>query len=338
MTIKVGINGFGRIGRQVLKIIHQRYQGQLEIVAINSLRSPNALAYLLKYDSTYGRYNAVVESTEDHILVDGKPIRILAGSEPSQIPWADSGTEIVIEATGRFRQATKYSGHLEHGAKKVIITAPSAGVDVTIVPGVNQDRYDPSVHNIISGASCTTSCVAPVAKVLHDDFGIRRGFLSTIHAYTTSQPVLDRWQENPRRARAAAMNIIPTTTGASRVLAEVIPELKGKIDGIAFRVPIPTVSLLDFVADVEREEITPEEVNHSFRVAAADSLKGILEVCDEELVSTDFIGTTASATVDAPSTLVVGSNMTKVLAWYDNEWGYSCRIADLVAYVAERGL
>jgi len=338
MTTRIGLNGFGRIGQQVLRIVGQSNQEKLEVVAVSSRRKPSLLAHLFKYDSTYGRYSGTVESTEDSIVVDGKPIKILPALEPSQMPWGDCGVDLVVEATGSYRDAAKVAGHLEHGAKKVIITAPGRGVDISIVFGVNEGQYNPATHKIISAASCTTNCLCPVVKVLLDNFGIRRGFLTTVHGYTNDQVILDKSHADLRRARAAAINIIPTTTGAARAVADVLPEVKGKIDGIALRVPVVTGSIVDFVADVEKEKVSVEEVNQALRTAAEGYLKGILEFCDEELVSTDFIGSTASAIVDGPSTAVIDGNMVKVLAWYDNEWGYSCRVVDLAAYMAEKGL
>jgi glyceraldehyde 3-phosphate dehydrogenase len=339
MTTRIGINGFGRIGRQILRIVQQQsYKQKLEVVAVSSRRKTDLLAHLFKYDSTYGRYSGTVESTEDSIVVDGKPVKVLPALEPSQIPWGDCDVELVVEATGIYRDAAKVAGHLEHGAKKVIITAPGRGVDLNICFGINEGQYNPATHKIISAASCTTNCLCPVVKVLLDNFGIRRGFLTTVHAYTNDQVILDKSHADLRRARAAAINIIPTTTGAARAVADVLPEVKGKIDGIALRVPTVTVSIVDFVADVEREKVSVEEVNQALQTAAHGDLKGILEFCDEELVSTDFIGSTASSIVDGPSTAVIDNNMVKVLAWYDNEWGYSCRVVDLAAYMAEKGL
>ncbi len=339
MTTRIGINGFGRIGRQILRIVQQQsYKQKLEVVAVSSRRKTDLLAHLFKYDSTYGRYSGTVESTEDSIVVDGKPVKVLPALEPSQIPWGDCDVELVVEATGIYRDAAKVAGHLEHGAKKVIITAPGRGVDLNICFGINEGQYNPATHKIISAASCTTNCLCPVVKVLLDNFGIRRGFLTTVHAYTNDQVILDKSHADLRRARAAAINIIPTTTGAARAVADVLPEVKGKIDGIALRVPTVTVSIVDFVADVEREKVSVEEVNQALQTAAHGDLKGILEFCDEELVSTDFIGSTASSIIDGPSTAVIDNNMVKVLAWYDNEWGYSCRVVDLAAYMAEKGL
>jgi len=330
--MRVGINGFGRIGRQVLKIIYQRYSDELEVGAINSMRTPSALAHLLKYDSTYGRYNGAVESDQDSIIISGKRVKVLSGSEPSQIPWANCGIDIVIESTGQYIERSKASGHLKKGARKVIITAISPDADITIIPGINEEQYNPVTHSIISAASCTTNCIAPVAKVLLEDFGIQRGFLTTIHAYTMNQVILDRWHRDWRRGRAAGINIIPTTTGAAVALARVIPELKGKIDGLALRVPAQA-SLIDFVADLNKE-VTVEQINQTFQAAAEGSLHGILEFCSEPLVSSDFIGNPASAIVDGLSTMVIGGNTVKVIAWYDNEWGYSSRIVDLISYIA----
>ncbi|MCL0088605.1 type I glyceraldehyde-3-phosphate dehydrogenase, partial [Dehalococcoidia bacterium] len=293
--------------------------------------------HLLKYDSNYGRYPGTVEATEDAIIVDGKKIMVVTERDPGKIAWSDFGVEIVVESTGLFTDATRAATHLNGGAKKVIITAPAKNEDLTVVLGVNEDRYDPAKHRIISNASCTTNCIAPVVKVLHQSFGVSKGLMSTIHAYTNDQRILDMFHKDLRRARAAAMNIIPTTTGAAKAVAMVIPELVGRIHGIAFRVPVSTVSLVDFVADLERE-VTIEEVNSALRAAAEGPLKGILEFCDEPLVSIDFKGNPASSIVDGLSTIVIGGNMVKVLSWYDNEWGYSCRTADIAAYIAEKGL
>ncbi len=337
MVTKIGINGFGRIGRLTLKAINQYYNGKLEVAAVNDLTDTKTNAHLLKWDSTYGRYPGKVEATEDSIIVDGKKIKVLAERDPSNIPWGDYGADIVIESTGLFRDATKAAAHLQGGAKKVLISAPGKNEDITIVLGVNEDQYDPKRHNIISNASCTTNCIAPVVKVLHQSFGISKGLMNTIHAYTNDQRLLDMYHKDLRRARAAAMNIIPTTTGAAKAVAQVIPELKGKLHGLSLRVPTVTVSIVDFVADLDKE-VTVEQVNQAFRAAAEGPLNGILEYCEEELVSIDFKGNPASSIFDAPSTMVIGGNMVKVLAWYDNEWGYSCRLADLAAYVVSKGL
>ncbi|MCL0089450.1 type I glyceraldehyde-3-phosphate dehydrogenase [Dehalococcoidia bacterium] len=337
MATRIGINGFGRIGRQVLKAINDYHAGELEVVAVNDLTDTRTNAHLLKYDSNYGRYPGTVEATEDAIIVDGKKIRVVTERDPGKIAWSDFGVEIVVESTGLFTDATRAAAHLNGGAKKVIITAPAKNEDLTVVLGVNEDRYDPAKHRIISNASCTTNCIAPVVKVLHQSFGVSKGLMSTIHAYTNDQRILDMFHKDLRRARAAAMNIIPTTTGAAKAVAMVIPELVGRIHGLAFRVPVSTVSLVDFVADLERE-VTIEEVNSALRTAAEGPLKGILEFCDEPLVSIDFKGNPASSIVDGLSTIVIGGNMVKVLSWYDNEWGYSCRTGDIAAYMAKKGL
>ncbi|MCL0081623.1 type I glyceraldehyde-3-phosphate dehydrogenase [Dehalococcoidia bacterium] len=337
MATRIGINGFGRIGRQVLKAINDYHAGELEVVAVNDLTDTRTNAHLLKYDSNYGRYPGTVEATEDAIIVDGKKIRVVTERDPAKIAWSDFGVEIVVESAGLFTDATRAAAHLNGGAKKVIITAPAKNEDLTVVLGVNEDRYDPAKHRIISNASCTTNCIAPVVKVLHQSFGVSKGLMSTIHAYTNDQRILDMFHRDLRRARAAAMNIIPTTTGAAKAVAMVIPELVGRIHGLAFRVPVSTVSLVDFVADLERE-VTIEEVNSALQAAAEGPLKGILEFCDEPLVSIDFKGNPASSIVDGLSTIVIGGNMVKVLSWYDNEWGYSCRTADMAAYMARKGL
>lgn len=336
MAVKIGINGFGRIGRLVFRAITQHYAGRLEIVAINDLTDARTNAHLLKYDSTYGMYLGKVEAASDGIVVNGKKVKVLAERDPAKIPWRALGADIVIESTGLFTDASKAAAHLQNGAKKVIISAPAKGEDITIVLGVNEDKYDPEKHRVISNASCTTNCIAPVVKVLHENFGVVRGFMSTIHAYTNDQRLLDMYHSDLRRARAAAINIVPTTTGAARAIGLVIPELKGKLDGVAYRVPVPTVSMCDFVADLEKE-VTVEDVNGAFKSAARDKLNGILRYCDEPLVSSDFKGDPASSIFDALSTMAMG-NMVKVLAWYDNEWGYSCRLADLALYIASKGL
>ena len=337
MTTKIGINGFGRIGRLALRAVNQYRKDELEIAAINDLTDTKTNAHLLKWDSTYGPYPGKIETTEDSIIVDGKEIKVLSERDPGNIPWQDYGVDIVIESTGLFTDATKAAAHLKGGVKKVLISAPARNEDITIVPGVNEDQYDPAKHNIISNASCTTNCIAPVVKILHQNFGISKGLMTTIHAYTNDQRLLDMFHKDLRRARAAAMNIVPTTTGAARAVTQVIPELKGRIHGLAFRIPVPTVSIVDFVADLDKE-VTVEQVNQAFQAAAEGALSGILEYCQDELVSLDFKGNPASSIVDAPSTMVIGGNMVKVLAWYDNEWGYSCRLADLAAYVADKGL
>ncbi len=337
MAVKVGINGFGRIGRQVLRAISQHHPGKLEVAVINDLTDTKTNAHLLRWDSNYGSYPGKVESTADSIIVDGKAIKVLAERDPAKIRWADFGVGIVLECSGFFTDAAKAAAHLQGGAKKVLISAPATGEDITIVLGVNDNKYDPAKHRIISNASCTTNCVAPVVKVLHQNFGISKGLMSTIHAYTNDQKILDQFHRDLRRARAAALSIIPTTTGAAKAVAQVMPELKGKIHGVAFRVPTATVSVCDFVANLEKET-TAEAVNQAFLAASKGPLKGILEYCEEELVSIDFKGNPASSILDAPSTMVLGGNMVKVLAWYDNEWGYSCRLADLAVLVADKGL
>ncbi len=337
MVTRVGINGFGRIGRQSLKAILERHPGDLEVVAVNDLTDTKTNAHLLKYDSTYGRFPGEVETTPDSLIVNGHTVKVISQRDPAQIPWGKLGVEIVVESTGLFTDAPKAAAHLKGGAKKVIISAPAKGEDITIVLGVNEDMYDPHVHNIISNASCTTNCLAPTAKVLNDAFGIERGLMNTIHSYTNDQRILDQVHKDLRRARSAAVNIIPTTTGAARALALVIPELKGRFDGMSLRVPTITVSVVDFVAIV-RKEATREALNEAFNQAATGPLKGILEYSDEPLVSSDFRGDSHSAIVDGLSTMVLGGNMVKVIAWYDNEWGYSSRVADLVHFLAEKSL
>lgn len=336
MAIKIGINGFGRIGRLVLRAIAERKE-DIDVAVINDLTDTRTNAHLFRYDSSYGMYSGKVEASEDTIAVDGKVVKVLAERDPAKIPWQDYGVNIVIESTGLFTDATKAAAHHQGGAKKVIISAPAKGEDLTVVLGVNEDMYDPTKHHIISNASCTTNCIAPVVKVLHDNFGVSRGLLTTAHAYTNDQRLLDMYHRDLRRARAAALNIVPTTTGAARAVALVIPELSGRLHGIALRVPTPTVSICDFVADLEKET-TAEEVNQAFKKAASGTLKGILEYCDEPLVSTDFKGNPASSIVDAENTMVIGGSMVKVLSWYDNEWGYSNRLVDLVSLVASKGL
>jgi glyceraldehyde 3-phosphate dehydrogenase len=337
MATKIGINGFGRIGRLALKAILQNYPEKLQVVAINDLTDAKTNAHLLKYDSTYGIYQGKVEASGDSIIVDGQKVKVLAERDPGKIKWGDYGVEVVIESTGLFTDGAKAAAHFQGGAKKVIISAPAKGEDITIVLGVNEDKYQPAKHRVLSNASCTTNCIAPVVKVLHQSFGLSKGLMSTIHAYTNDQRILDMFHQDLRRARSAALNIVPTTTGAATAVTQVIPELRGRLHGVAFRVPVPTVSLCDLVADLERQ-VTTEEVNQAFRTAAEGPLKGIMEYCEEPLVSSDFRGNPASSIVDALSTMVLAGNMVKVLAWYDNEWGYSCRMADLVSYIADRGL
>ena len=338
MAVRVAINGFGRIGRQVLKAILDYHPETLEVVAINDLADPETNAHLFKYDSNYGIFPGTVEATSEAIIVNGHAIKVVAERDPAKLPWADLQVDIAIESTGLFTDAEKARAHLTAGAKRVIITAPARGEDITIVLGVNQERYDPARHRIISNASCTTNCLAPVAKVLHENFGIVKALMTTVHAYTNDQRLLDQVHgRDLRRARAAAINIVPTTTGAARAVALVIPELQGKFHGVAMRVPVSTVSIIDLVAEVSRE-VTAEEVNAALKRAAEGPLKGILQYTEEHLVSSDFKGNPHSAIVDADMTMVMGGNMVKVFAWYDNEWGYSCRVADLAAYIAQRGI
>ena len=336
MVTRIGINGFGRIGRLVLRALMERREG-IEVAAINDLTDTKTNAHLFKYDSSYGVYPGKVEATEDTITVDDWSLKVLAERDPAKIPWRDYGVEVVIESTGLFTSADKARAHLEGGAKKVIISAPATGEDITIVLGVNHEKYDPANHHIISNASCTTNAIAPVAKVLIDNFGMRCGLLTTCHAYTNDQRLLDFYHKDLRRARAAALSMVPTTTGAARAVGLVIPELVGKLHGISLRVPTPTVSVCDFVADLEKD-VTVEAANRVFKAAAEGPLKGILEYCEEPLVSIDFKGNPASSILDAGNTLVLGGNMIKVLAWYDNEWGYSNRLVELVNYIASKGL
>lgn len=336
MAVKVGINGFGRIGRLVLRAIAEK-KADIDVVAVNDLTDTKTNAHLFKYDSSYGIYPGKVEATQDMIIIDGRKVKVIAERDPAKIPWRDYGVEIVVESTGLFTDAAKAAAHRQGGAKKVIISAPAKGEDVMVVLGVNEDKYNPAKHNIISNASCTTNCIAPVVKVLHDNFGVTRGLLTTDHAYTNDQRLLDTAHKDLRRARAAALSIVPTSTGAARAVTLVIPELAGKLHGIALRVPTPTVSICDFVADVKKE-VTVEQVNKAFKAAAEGKLKGIIEYCEEPLVSIDFKGNPASAIVDAENTMVIDGTMVKVLAWYDNEWGYSNRLVDLINYIVRKGL
>ena len=334
MAVRVGINGFGRIGRQSLKAMLERTP-ELEVVAVNDIVDVPTNALLFAHDSTYGNFPGTVSHTDDSIVVNGKSIKVLQVSDPTQLPWKDLGVDIVIESTGRFTEADKARAHLAAGARKVIISAPAKKEDVTLVLGVNEGVYDPAIHDIISNASCTTNCLAPVAKVLNDVFGIEKGLMNTIHSYTNDQRILDVAHKDPRRARSAGLNIIPTTTGAAKALSLVIPELKGKLDGFSLRIPTPTVSVVDLTVQLGKPA-TVESINDAFRAAASGPMKGILGVSDEPLVSTDFRGDARSSIVDAALTMVIGESFAKVLAWYDNEWGYSCRVADLTRYVAER--
>jgi glyceraldehyde 3-phosphate dehydrogenase len=334
VTVKIGINGFGRIGRQIFRIAWEN--DDVEVVAVNDITDTQTLATLLKYDSNYGRFPASVKVSEGSFEVDGKLIKTFAERDPAQLPWGDLGVDVVVEATGVFRDGKRAAIHREAGgAKKVIISAPGKpadSVDLTVVLGVNGNDYDPDKHHVVSNASCTTNCLAPVAKVLHETFGIRRGLMTTIHAYTNDQRILDLPHKDLRRARAAALNIIPTTTGAAKAVALVIPELEGKFDGYALRVPTPTVSIVDFVGELE-QDVTAEQVNDAFRAAAAGELKGILGYSEEPLVSMDLKGDERSSIVDGPLTNIQGGNMVKVVAWYDNEWGYSCRVVDLAQHL-----
>ncbi len=343
MTVKVGINGFGRIGRQVLKAIKELHGGEIEVVAVNDLFSAATNAHLFKYDSNYGAYPGTVEVDGDSIVIDGKPVKVLAEKDPANIHWKDMGVEIVIESTGVFTDklgdpAKGKAGAVAHiekgGAKKVIISAPAKNEDLTIVLGVNDEMYDPAKHHVLSNASCTTNCLAPAVKIVHDRWTITRGMMTTIHSYTNDQKILDLAHKDLRRARAAALNIIPTTTGAAKAVALVIPDLKGKFDGMALRVPTPTVSIVDFVATVEKPT-TVEELNAAFKEAADGKLKGILGFTTEPLVSMDFKGDSRSSIVDGLLTMVMGGTMIKIVTWYDNEWGYSCRTADLAAKLAK---
>jgi len=335
---KIGINGFGRIGRQVFRTISERHGDTLEVVAINDLGGTATNAHLLKFDSTYGRYSGVVEAEDGALVIDGRNITSFSESDPSKINWSDVGVDIVIESTGVFTDATKAAGHISSGAKKVIISAPAKNEDLTIVLGVNDGQYDPSAHNVVSNASCTTNCVAPMAKVLHDSFGIESALMSTIHAYTNDQKILDQNHADLRRARAAANSIIPTTTGAAKAVTLVIPELEGKIDGMAFRVPVITGSVTDLTVKLEGKA-SLADVNEAYRQASmADDLHGILGYSDEPLVSVDFIGNPNSCTIDSLATSAVGDGFVKVVGWYDNEWGYSSRTADLANFMVEKGL
>lgn len=337
MATRIGINGFGRIGRLSLRTLLARYKGQFDVVAINDLTDTRTNAHLFKYDTTYGPFDGTVEHDEKSITVNGDKLTVFAETEPGNIPWGDFGCDIVLEATGRFTDATKAVAHKNKGAKKVIITAPAKNEDVTIVLGVNDEMYDPAKHHVISNASCTTNGLAPVAKVMHETFGIDRGLLTTVHAYTNSQKTVDTAAKDLRDARAAAENIVPSSTGAAKAVGLVIPDLKGKFTGMAFRVPTRTVSVVDFTALLNRDA-SPEEINAAMKAAAANGpLKGILQYTEEELVSSDIIGNQYSSIFSAVDTIGMG-NFVKVVAWYDNEWGYSCRIADICKFVAEKGM
>jgi len=335
MALRVAINGFGRIGRNILRAAKKRGLRDLDFVAVNDLTDAATLAHLLRYDSVHGRYPGTVEVRGGNLVVDGDEIRVLAECDPAALPWKDLGVDLVFEATGRFTKAEDARKHLDAGAQRVVITAPAKGEDLTVVMGVNEHCYDPARHRIVSNASCTTNALVPVVKVLHDAFGFRRGFMTTVHSYTNDQQILDLPHKDLRRARAAALSQIPTTTGAAKATALVLPELQGKIDGIAIRVPTPDVSLVDLVAELEREA-TAADINAAFRAAAEGGLRGILAYSEEPLVSVDYVGDPHSAIVDGLSTAVV-AGLVKVLAWYDNEWGYSNRCVDLALYMASRG-
>jgi len=340
MAVKVGINGFGRIGRQVLKAMKENYRDEFDVVAVNDLFDTQTNAHLFKYDSNFGAYAGTVEIVGDDIVVDGDRIKVFAQRDPAKLPWGELGVEIVIESTGVFRDGKKAAAHVGAGAKKVIISAPAKpaeSVDLTVVLGVNDEMYDPAKHHVLSNASCTTNCLAPATKVIFDNFGIVKGLMTTIHSYTNDQCVLDFAHKDLRRARAAALNIIPTTTGAAKALALVIPELKGKFDGMALRVPTPTVSIVDLVADLEKEA-TAEDVNAAFKAAAEGPMKGILGYSEEPLVSMDYKGDPRSSIVDGLSTMTMGGNMVKIVAWYDNEWAYSVRCCDLAKLMVDKGL
>jgi glyceraldehyde 3-phosphate dehydrogenase len=338
LTTKIGINGFGRIGRLALRTITERYAGELEVVAINDLVEPEVNANLLKYDSNYGKWDHDVRASERGIVVDGREIRVTAEREPGKIPWGDAGAEIVIESTGFFTDANQAKDHRRDTVKKVIISAPAKNEDVTVVLGVNDDWYDASKHNVISNASCTTNGLAPVVKVLVDNLGLQKGQMTTIHSYTNSQKILDQaGGKDPREMRAGAMNIVPTSTGAAKALRLVIPEVDGKLDGLAYRVPTPTVSIVEVVALTEKDT-SKDDVNRMIQETASEQMKGILGITTDPVVSMDMKGDDRSSIVDGLSTNVVGGNLVKVAAWYDNEWGYACRIADLCSFVAKKGL
>ena len=336
MAVKVGINGFGRIGRNVFRAAVENRN--IDFVAINDLPVPvSTLAHLLKYDSILGELKVTVEAKGNSLVVNGKEIKVLSHKEPAEIPWGAMGVQIVVEATGVFRDKEKVMKHIQAGAKKVIITAPAKNEDITIVLGVNENMYNPQKHQVISNASCTTNCLAPVAKVLIENFGIKRGLMTTIHSYTNDQSILDLVHKDLRRARAAAVSMIPTTTGAAKAVSLVLPELKGKLDGLAIRVPTPNVSLVDLVCEVEKDT-SKEEVNRALKEAAEGKLSRFLEYCDKPLVSKDFNGNPKSSIVDADLTIVIDKRLVKVMSWYDNEWGYSCRVVDLIELIANKGL
>jgi glyceraldehyde 3-phosphate dehydrogenase len=337
MTTRIGINGFGRIGRQVLRATLERHPDALEVVAVNDLADDKTNAHLFKYDTNYGVYPGEVRAGEGAIYIDGHEITSLSERDPAKLPWGKLGVDIVVESTGIFTDGQKASGHIEAGAKKVIISAPATNVDATLLLGVNQQIYDASKHHVISNASCTTNCVAQLVKVLNDSFGIEHGLMNTVHAYTNDQQILDQAHKDLRRSRAAAQNIIPTSTGAARAIGEVIPELNGKLHGMSLRVPVPTGSITDLVANLA-QDVSVDDVNAAFRKAAENELAGILEYTEDPIVSSDIKMNPHSCILDALSTMVIGGNMVKVLGWYDNEWGYSCRTTDLAAFLVEQGL
>ena len=333
--VKIGVNGFGRIGRLVLRAAIEKNFPEIEFVAFNDITDAKTLAHLFKYDSNYGIYPGKVEAKEGAIVVDGKEYKVFAEKDPKNLPWKSLGVDIVVESTGLFTEAAKAAAHIEAGAKKVVISAPAKGEDATIVMGVNEDMYDPKKHNIISNASCTTNCLAPMAKVLDDTFGIKRGLMTTIHAYTNDQRILDAPHKDLRRARAAALSMIPTTTGAAKAIGKVIPSLNGKMNGLAIRVPTSSVSLMDLVVELEKPA-DEKTINAAFKSASEGKLKGILEYCDEPLVSKDFFKNPHSCIFDALSTYIIEGTMVKVMGWYDNEWAYSCRVVDLIRYMVKR--
>jgi len=335
MSVKVSINGFGRIGRLVFRAALNN--PQVDIVAVNDLTDAKTMAHLLKYDSVHGIFNADVQATDNAIIVNGKEIKVTAITDPAALPWQELGVEVVVESTGRFSKRSDAAKHLDAGAKKVIISSPGKEEDITIVMGVNQDKYDPAKHHVISNASCTTNCLAPFAKVVHEKFGIVRGLMTTIHAYTNDQKILDLPHKDLRRARAAGMSIIPTSTGAAKAVGLVLPELKGKLNGFAMRVPTPNVSVVDLVVELQKST-TAEEINGALQAAAANELKGIMMYSDEPLVSIDYNGNPHSSIVDGLSTMVMEGNMAKIVSWYDNEWGYSNRLVDLIGYIVAKGL
>ena len=335
MSIRIAINGFGRIGRNVARVVQKSDLYDIEVVAVNDLTDKDMLAHLFKYDSVHGTYDGEVVTSSEGLVVEGKLLRVFSERDPSQLPWKELGVDIVVESTGLFRERSEAAKHLEAGAKKVIISAPGKNEDKTIVLGVNENEYDSETHDVISNASCTTNCLSPVIKVLNESFGFVHGLMTTVHAYTNDQVLLDVPKKDKRRARAAALSMIPTTTGAAKATSLVIPEVEGKVDGMAIRVPTADVSVIDLVAEVEKKETT-DMVNEAMKQASQTNLNGILEVCEKPLVSIDFLGNTHSSIVDALSTSVMNDHMVKIISWYDNEWGYSCRVVDLAAYVGQR--